>query len=72
MVFHIFLTAQIELGDTSGRTSLTVGRRLFVVSVPIVVAGASAGLHIVLQAKEFVVMMMGQDRCRQHHYADNH
>ncbi|MBQ8889873.1 MAG: hypothetical protein IJY59_10390 [Bacteroidaceae bacterium] len=31
-----------------------------------------ASLYIVLQAKDFLVMMMGQYRCSQHHHADYH
>ena len=34
--------------------------------------GTLAGFHIVLQAKNLLMMMMGQDRCRQHHHADYH
>jgi hypothetical protein len=34
--------------------------------------GALASFHIVLEAKNLLMMVMGQDRCRQHHYADYH
>ena len=34
--------------------------------------GALTSLYIVLQAKNLLMMVMGQDRCRQHHYADYH
>ena len=34
--------------------------------------GTLAGFHIVLQAKNLVMMMMGQYGSRQHHHADYH
>ena len=34
--------------------------------------GTLTHLRIVLQAKDFLMMVMGQYRCRQHHYADYH
>jgi hypothetical protein len=32
----------------------------------------AAQSHIMLQAKDFPVMMMRQNRCSQHDYADQH
>ena len=34
--------------------------------------GTLTRLYIVLQAKDFLMMVMGQYRCGQHHYADYH
>jgi hypothetical protein len=34
--------------------------------------GTLTSLYIVLEAKNLLMMVMGQDRCRQHHYADYH
>ena len=42
------------------------------VMISLTMGSTFASLHIVLQAKNLPMMVMGQDRCRQHHYADYH
>ena len=51
-------------------------RAMSLVGMVLVMMGTAMGtltsLCIVLQAKDFLMMVMGQYRSRQHHYADYH
>ena len=67
------------MSDAVGATSMLVVRAMSLVVVMFVMVlmlfatiGALTNLGIVLQAKDFLMMVMGQYRCRQHHYADYH
>jgi len=42
------------------------------VMISLTMGSTFASLHIVLQAKNLLMMVMGQNRCRQHHDADYH
>ena len=64
------------MSDALGGTSMLVVRAMSLVGMVLVMMGTAMGtltsLCIVLQAKDFLMMVMGQYRSRQHHYADYH
>ena len=70
---------RLKMSDAVGATSMLVMRAMSLVIVMFVMVlmlfatmGALTNFRIVLQAKDFLMMVMGQYRCRQHHYADYH
>ena len=70
---------RLKMSDAMRGTSMLVVRAMPLVIVMLVMVlmlfatmGTLTHLRIVLQAKDFLMMVMGQYRCRQHHYADYH